>query len=116
MSVIVKGIRKPKTCSECLFCKDNLRHLSDEYIVKPQVWCGALKNFHELDLKKIKKDVAEFCPLVEIPKSHGDLIDKDKLINSFIPDPILECGCPEPENLSEFIDWLDTAEKILEKE
>lgn len=46
-------------------------------------------------------------------KKHGDLIDRDALIASLIPDPILCAGCPEPENMEEFVAWLESAEVVI---
>ena len=51
-----------------------------------------------------------------LPKGHGRLIDADELIKSLTPDPILECGCPEPEYLGELIELLNNAPTIIEGE
>ena len=40
------------------------------------------------------------------------LKDVDALIESLSPDPVLCPGCPEPENLGEFVQWLDAAPTV----
>lgn len=61
MSVIIKGMEMPPSCSECLF----VRLGSYEYIL-----CYLLDEEGNY-LSRLKN-----CPLVELP-SHGDLIDRD---------------------------------------
>lgn len=51
-----------------------------------------------------------------IKKPHGRLIDADALIQALTPDPFLCPGCPEQENLQEFIDWLEMAPTVVEAE
>ena len=51
-----------------------------------------------------------------IKKPHGRLIDADALIQAMSPDPLLCPGCPEPENMQEFIDWIEMAPTVVEAE
>lgn len=64
MSVIVKGMEMPKSCDDCLCydCWGNKCLAKDIYI----------DNVH------IR---SECCPLVEVPTPHGDLIDRNSLID-----------------------------------
>lgn len=77
MGVYVKGMKMPKECEYCGFCRF--------YPENGNVWCNAkniiLKtkwkepNWTHLDVKR-----PEWCPLVEVAEPHGDLIDRQKLL------------------------------------
>ena len=60
MSVIVKGMEMPESCYRCPMAND------DFYL------CGATEKYLENDSEERRPD---WCPLVEIPTSHGRLID-----------------------------------------
>ena len=64
MSVIVRGMEMPESCEEC-------RMLTDAGFcsAKPKDFCGYASDFF-----LIRPD---WCPLVEIPEKHGDLIDRE---------------------------------------
>lgn len=66
MSVLVKGMDMPEKCSEC-------RMQTDEGFCSamPKEFCGYVS-----DEKR-----SEWCPLVEVPEPHGDLIDRDEVRN-----------------------------------
>lgn len=71
MSVIIKGIRMPINCAECV-CGN-----------AQDGWCYV----NELPLRRLcdgRVDISrpEWCPLVEIPTPHGRLIDADALIEN----------------------------------
>ena len=75
MSIIVKGMKMPKTCGECRFSVDG--------------WCYAIASNDDQPgyIKSYEK--AKWCPLIEVPP-HGDLIDRDVLRASF-KESIDEC-------------------------
>ena len=66
MSVIVKGMEFPENCLKC-----DLRgydaNAGEEYCPFTQVECLSIGR-------------QEACPLVELPEKHGDLIDRQKLL------------------------------------
>lgn len=66
MSLLIKGIKKPARCIDCVFMvsrsDDDCILQSDEANAKAKSW----------------DDMMSGCPLVEVPP-HGRLIDKDKL-------------------------------------
>ena len=68
MSVLIKNMEMPNSCSEC-------RMDDSEF-----GFCHAMGDFntdvYQFIVNKTKPD---WCPLVEIPP-HGDLIDRDALI------------------------------------
>lgn len=61
MSVLIKGMQMPENYKECPF--------SDH-----EGWCLIPGSWQER-----YHCPGDYCPLVEIPKKHGDLIDKDEL-------------------------------------
>lgn len=71
MSVLIKGMEMPKCCAECSFLQESVWKLNmypcvcvaGDFVVKPS----------ETDMRD------GLCPLVEVPTSHGRLIDVDKL-------------------------------------
>ena len=67
MSVIVKGMKMPTRCIDCPFMvsreNDDCIVQSQEANEKAETWEELIRN----------------CPLVELPKNHGSLIDADEL-------------------------------------
>ena len=63
MSVLIKGIKIPKSCGVCIF--DDYGH------------CIMTKRYSGGSATHGR---ASFCPLAELPESHGRLIDADALI------------------------------------
>lgn len=63
MSVLIKGMEKPKNCSDCRF-------YFSAFMTNPRTMkCDKYCLFYE----------EENCPLVEVPTPHGRLIDADDL-------------------------------------
>ena len=61
MSILIRGMEMPKSCTDCRFLVDG--------------WCyAALPGSKEERIR-----TSFYCPLVEVPP-HGDLIDRDALI------------------------------------
>lgn len=69
MSVLVKGMKMPENCGECIWIQ---RGYPD--------WCDLPMG---KDLYNDKKR-PDWCPLVEVPFPHGPLIDADKLLKKGI--------------------------------
>ena len=63
MSVLIKGVKMPETCSECYLREKNS--------------CPILRCIVEGYYRP------GFCPLVEVPSPHGRLIDADALMLEF---------------------------------
>ena len=63
MSVIVKGLKMPTSCTRCTL---------DAF-----GYCTAARRYSE---GSTTHERASFCPLVELPEKHGRLIDADALI------------------------------------
>ena len=76
MSYIVKSRDFPKSCNEC-----DEPHLCCDFY-----YCGVghQKDGRHLDVDEhyLNKTKHPDCPLLELPKKHGRLIDADKLLKS----------------------------------
>ena len=105
MDVLVKNVSMPNHCLECWNC--------DKNFTSPNL--GVIENWIcLLRMKFVPADKRpDWCPLVEV-EPHGRLIDADALLDELLPDPILECGCPDPEGIEEFCDWIDSAPTVIE--
>lgn len=69
MSVLIKGMKMPEKCGSCdLFHVESPMHCT---VVKGHKTVGAPYGMPRPD----------WCPLVEIPEPHGDLIDRDALLD-----------------------------------
>ena len=77
MSVLVKGMEMPETCDECEF---HCYHSYGEYV------CVAAPLLYPFNLANCKGRRNTFCPLIEVPAQHGDLIDIDSKITIGIKD------------------------------
>ena len=77
MSVLIKGMEMPKTCEACDFCQWSNFHqtaVCNRCDYKPVCMdCGT----------DYRRGRASFCPLVEIPTPHGDLVDRDELLAEY---------------------------------
>lgn len=58
MSVLIKGLKMPKSCGECIF----------------EIFGGCHINLNT----EPKNKLTHSCPLIELP-DHGDLVDRDEL-------------------------------------
>ena len=70
MSVLIKGMEMPKNCEECEF--HLIEDIAFELIHQCQINHGYIDN----------ADICGFpydCPLVELPKKHGRLIDAGEI-------------------------------------
>jgi hypothetical protein len=83
MGVYVKGMEMPHDCGDCdflsgLICPDNVYHC----------YAPVDKKNHSINVTVFVENWLRplWCPLVEIPTPHGDLVDKDKVYQSFYTD------------------------------
>ena len=72
MSVLIKNMEMPKNCSECPLNYDQMMCT----VTGTRWWSDTmvLMNFDSA------KERLFDCPLVEVKEPHGDLVDKDKLM------------------------------------
>ena len=66
MSVLIKGMEMPKNCEECPCYYETEGIWRDE--------CQVLRKKYDASKHKVRPD---WCPLVEVPTPHGQLIDRD---------------------------------------
>jgi len=71
MSVIIKGMKMPKNCDNCDLIQFDDEGLEAHCPLSPYYrWYGTPPDYRP-----------EGCPLVEVPTPHGDLVDRDDLID-----------------------------------
>jgi len=68
MSILIKGMKMPKTCDECDFNYDAFR------CILPIKDNEFFSNGNYLETDRLPN-----CPLIELPAEHGRLIDADAL-------------------------------------
>ena len=68
MSVLIKGMEMPETCSDCEW---------SYYVGNGRAMCKRVSMTDKTDI--MTKRRADFCPLIEVPTPHGRLIDADAI-------------------------------------
>ena len=82
MGIYIKGMTMQSCCDGCMFSDWSNLH---------QTACCKMRDYdpcfeyHSMDYREKR---ADFCPLVEIPEPHGDLIDRDALLKKTINNPL----------------------------
>lgn len=80
MSVLIKGMEMPKSCSVCPLLggdrMDGLCHAASKWLDDDEYWTWYVYPEGEIDDSKPCN-----CPLIPVP-SHGRLIDADRLIQN----------------------------------
>ena len=120
MSVVVKGMRIPKNCWECVETDLNIV-ISVFGGMCP--YCEKIRTDHDMQTGRHPE-----CPLVALPDKHGDLIDIDAFrtdygMNADCADCEKECrgktrACEYDRIYSkmDFCSWLDVADVVIEAE
>ncbi len=67
--VLVKGVKMPKRCYDCPFCE------TEGYIT-----CLCTPDWKDIGKMTWIKRRPSWCPLVEVPEPHGDLVDRNDLL------------------------------------
>jgi len=70
MGVYIKGMEMPKNCEECQ-CSYWTEGVHHDY-------CQAVG--YDTEIHYGEKDRPQWCPLIEVPEPHGDLIDASEKI------------------------------------
>ena len=102
MSLIINGMDMPKSCEDCVCCQVVPNSL-DVY------FCYADKNNRHV--RRGYNEKPSFCPLAEISTPHGDLIDRDDVIEEI--NRIFPCSSDEYEWAYTTVEQADT---IIEAE
>lgn len=115
MSILIKGVKMPKSCYECsgFFNKADYHQ------------CYYDKDDRDLDELNVYATRPEWCPLVEVPEHHGRLVDLDKLIDDMGLDEARKYGNKTARDRSfsygtlmryEIVDALEDTPVIIDKE
>lgn len=101
MSILIEGMKAPTKCLKC--------PMYDDYNYSCKL-CSfkipARYNYEDATRP-------EWCPLVELPDKHGDLIDKDELKKEFPKDTDWEY----PVNTNEYVcETIDKAKPVIKAE
>lgn len=106
MSILIKGMEKPKDCYSCPFAHDGW---PDEW----EMHCLFLDRQVGYFGKKLK--VPKDCPLVEVPTPHGRLVDADAVLSQYNGN-ILTAQNDYAEGLRDAAEDIKTAPTIIEAE
>ena len=96
MGVYIKGMKMPKSCSDCLFFVDGLRDANDELcsacLAKEDnsPWGCGYKEIDGIDHMARRMDC---CPLVEVPSAQPEII-RCKDCKWWSNDDYRECSSP----------------------
>ena len=96
MSVLIKNMEMPKNCDEC-----NIR---DIHLCK--LWMG-------MTISQRIEGKHPDCPLVEVKEPHGDLVDKDKLMQEFMDSDLDHL---QRDDWKEVIQIVSDADVVIEAE
>lgn len=111
MSILIKGMEIPRCCGDgCDFLEP--------------IGLKCLRTHKFLDREDYWHERHKDCPLVEIPESHGDLIDRDAFRADFsMGENCDKCGIElkrcEYDRIytkMDFCGWLDDAPAVIEAE
>lgn len=72
MSVLIKGMNKPKDCGYCQFC------IEEDVMFETEFRCSITGIYMDED-----HCFPDICPIVELPEHHGKLIDADRLMKVY---------------------------------
>ena len=99
MGVYIKGMEMPKNCQDCPFSDH------EAWCLIPGDWRERYYCPHDV--------VSEFCPLIEVKEPHGDLTDKDKLMQEFMDSDL---DYLQRDDWKEIIQIVSDADVVIEAE
>lgn len=73
MSIIVKGMKMPKSCSKCRWFD-----MGGGYGYQCTLLHKSFDMWNEISVARDKD-----CPLIEVPTPHGDLVDRGELMDTY---------------------------------
>lgn len=109
--ILIKNMKMPENCLHCGFSHMASDCLKIWIICKP-------KDISVTDGDAVKDGRPDWCPLVEVPTPHGDLIDRDAVIDSVMQ------YCPDDDgihsksgsDIREMLDEIEEVTTIIEAE
>ena len=118
MSVLIKGMEMPECCDVCTF--SDWSNLHQTACCKLTGYEPCFDDFsHEYNERR-----SDYCPLVELPEKHGDLIDKDVLKKDYgmgsdcnhCETGWKSCGYDQIYSKMDFCGWIDDTPVVIEAE
>ena len=103
MGIYIKGMKMPENCIKCPMQFGGMC-----YVMPAEVDEGRVAPTVEEAWKQGKPD---WCPLIEIPESHGDLIDRDALLD-MVRDVNTDYYC---EVLGVTVEDIDSVPTVIER-
>ena len=104
MSVLIKGMEMPDSCIDCRFGKET------NYAGDFEEKCLVNDKYGYVSIRKPR---LETCPLVEVKEPHGDLTDKDKLMQEFMDSDLDHL---QRDDWKEVIQIVSDADVVIEAE
>ena len=104
MGIYIKGLIMPSCCDGCTFSDWSNLHQTASCKLHDYDPCFADHSREYTDKR------ADFCPLVEIPEPHGDLIDRDALVKDLtngIKAGLLLDGYEKYQNINDMDDCVE---------
>ena len=108
MSVLIKGMEMPRTCSDCEW---------SYYVGNGRAMCKRVSMTDKTDI--MTKRRADFCPLIEVPTPHGRLIDaafEEQHYTSMTTNPTPDVTEQNKHNSLVIVRALQMAKTIIEAE
>lgn len=79
MSVLIRGMDMPENCDKCRFCVNSFTDNAPMYECAVQSYDNVSVT---VDYSGKPFDFRpDWCPLIELPEKHGDLVDRDALMS-----------------------------------
>lgn len=105
MSILIRGMEMPKNCKKCMFAD------FDDVEFDYELYCAISKKYADLDA--CDHPLGWICSLTEVKEPHGDLVDKDKLIQEFMDSDLDHL---QRDDWKEVIQIVSDADVIIEAE
>ena len=122
MSILIKGLKMPKSCSTCQMLEgdaaDGICHAAGRWLDDDEYWTWYVYPEGDIDDSRPSN-----CPLIELP-DHGDLIDRD-VLKAELGITDWECekcgwhglfGCKREGDFSDACFFLENAEAVIPAE
>lgn len=77
MSLLIKGVEMPDSCLNCRFRTTILKNVLSP-TMRTSVYACLING---MEINNWYEEKHKNCPLIEIPTPHGDLVDRDDLID-----------------------------------
>lgn len=73
MAILIRNMKMPETCDDCPLLDWDLSYIK----------CGVVNRKFDINEEHFRESRAYDCPLVEVKEPHGELIDRDEVVELF---------------------------------